>query len=425
MRHARTLATLRHDMFELEFYSYKSLAQAIKVIHACDSAIALRFEGEQADAQDKAVELDLTSLFKDLTPVSTPFTNAIANAIANKRCAGLNCTSTDGHNHSIECQAQHDVTIGKAILGEGPALETSEDCAIYYPERFENGRFYEKGSLINHHGTDDPGQFHATSRAIPFPRLEIGVAEKAAPAQPQHSPNVATQQALVSEWFLGEVVKMMSSAPYLNMEPGLFYRMTSHMARWLSTWIEEPETLQHSTLHNQALFEVAEYPRKEDARKRVGSQEQAINELADAYEQAGYRELQSRMETQSQELAQARAKFDELNLEYGKFIELGVKHGWSKIVQDNAPGLSLLDQFSKWLDQFIELADLHRTQAESINDLLSRNEVLVKANAAFESRGNQITELDHNITVLRAIIDKRDKTILKLNRKVQKLTAAK
>jgi hypothetical protein len=410
MRHTRTLATLRHDMFELEFYSYKSLAQAIKVIHACDSAIALRFEGEQADAQDKAVELDLTSLFKDLTPVSTPFTNAIAN----KRCAGLNCTSTDGHNHSIECQAQHDVTIGaqsqptaSPVLGEGPALETSEDCAI------------------NHHGTTYPGQFHATSRAIPFPRLEIGVAEKAAPAQPQHSPNVATQQALVSEWFLGEVVKMMSSAPYLNMEPGLFYRMTSHMARWLSTWIEEPETLQHSTLHNQALFEVAEYTRKEDARKKVGSQEQAINELADAYEQAGYRELQSRMETQSQELAQARAKFDELNFEYGKFIELGVKHGWSKIVQDNAPGLSLLDQFSKWLDQFIELADLHRTQAESINDLLSRNEVLVKANAAFESRGNQITELDHNIGTLRAIIDKRDKTILKLNRKVQKLTAAK
>jgi len=116
------IATIRHDMFEVELFSYKALAQALRTIHASDSAIASQFEASY-----------------NLPPINatTPFLSGL-------QCYGINRNSTDGRNHSTECQAQHDLTVAKAVLGEGPtadsacaslgegpALETSEDCAIH------------------------------------------------------------------------------------------------------------------------------------------------------------------------------------------------------------------------------------------------------------------------------------------------------
>lgn len=283
-------AILRHDMFELEFYSYKALAQALKVIHKIET------EPTYTLAEASPPPIDLSTIIKNVNPIETAFVDAIK-------------TGTGAFKlNSVENLLQG--------LGQGTPLETSEDCAVHHQSHNLDAFSYSTEAIAKVASTQQSYQrislliearenlkvFNMSTEAVdkllamegvsqydlsklnkstfklhPVHEAEMNQAIQfvkdyyynptdtgrasdthlhEAPAPNPASPCGETSNsrtALSSEWFLGEVTKMMREGPWLNMEPGLFQRMTQSMAQWLDNWLEQPETLEHSELYTTRM----------------------------------------------------------------------------------------------------------------------------------------------------------------------------
>ncbi len=145
-----------------------------------------------------------------------------------------------------------------------------------------------------------------------------------------------------------------------------------------------------------------------DGFKSASLSGKAVDDLADAYEQ--------------QAAASADRLLAEVQAELGAIRSLAVKHGWSPSASGTG---SLVGTLTDWLDKFAKLGVLYETQKSNLADLMGRNTALTEANAQFEQRGNRIQELATLAQNQARTIETNEKTIVKLNRKLQKLSAAK
>jgi hypothetical protein len=145
-----------------------------------------------------------------------------------------------------------------------------------------------------------------------------------------------------------------------------------------------------------------------DGFKSASLSGKAVDNLADAYEQ--------------QAAASADRLLAEAQAELGAIRSLAVKHGWSPSASGTG---SLVSTLTDWLDKFAKLGVLYETQKSNLADLMARNTALTEANAQFEQRGNRIQELATLAQNQARTIETNEKTIVKLNRKLQKLSAAK
>lgn len=415
------------------------------------------------------LKIELIDAVKDLRPVATPLTNSSASPAphieANIHGIGPDIGGgPNPHYNPIGSESDDSASLHSgAFTGELCSLETSEDCArpydlsrtqyathsgptlleeqeirnAYYQQMLHNvasvptalrqtvsKAYIKKGGVISIDVTNPGSRFEPDSAS---PKHDDYVWKLAYNAWVKAYPDAKCFDLNSPQYEIqGRVLAAALEMPEV-LEASELYRM--RMAAISSTslgYLKDRQTVVESyktpalddvcklydayTRNGDALIEArqlnAQLQAQIDGFKSASLAGKAVDDLADVYEREA--------------TAQLDRDYAEASAELGAIRALAIKHGWSY-----GGVVSLTDILTEWLEKFAKLGVLYETQKLNLGDLMARNAALTEANAQFEQRGNRIQELATLAQNQARTIETNEKTIVKLNRRLQKLSAAK